>query len=91
MKKYIKDYSYINRIILVIFLFLSLVYIGGSAKEYIDGYRELWFVIGVAIVSMLTLGGAFIEYKRNNAKNKSGWILALGFCILYTITLLTTD
>ncbi|WP_321832911.1 methyl-accepting chemotaxis protein [Clostridium butyricum] len=91
MKKYIRDNSYINKTILLIFLFLSIVYIGGSAKEYIDGSRELVFVISVAILSILTLGLAFIEYKRDNDKNKSGWILATGFCILYTITLLTTD
>ena len=79
MKKYIRDNSYINKTILLIFLFLSIVYIGGSAKEYIDGSRELVFVISVAILSILTLGLAFIEYKRDNDKNKSGWILATGF------------
>ena len=91
MKKSAKNSDYINKIILSIFVFLSLVYIAASLKEYIDGDRKLSFVITVVICSILTLILAFIEYKRDSEKSKYAWILALGFSILYTITLFTTD
>lgn len=91
MKKSAKNSDYINKIILSIFVFLSLVYIAASLKEYIDGNRELSFVITVVTCSILTLILAFIEYKRDSQKSKYAWILALGFSILYTITLITTD
>lgn len=91
MEKGTKNYEYINKIVLLIFSFLSFVYIIGSAKEYADGFRGIDFLIIVTVLSILTLISAFIASKRDSLKTKTGWILALGFNILYTITLLTTD
>ena len=91
MRSLTKGDNYINKIILSIFLFISVIYMGASIKEYIDGVRQAYFPIIVVLFNILTLSLAYMECKRNICNNKSGWILAIGYCILYTITLLTTD
>ena len=91
MRSKTKDKKSINKIMLSIFLFISVVYAAGTTKQYIAGARPIYFPITAILISAVTLSIAYIECKRNAGKNKSGWILAIGYCILYTFTLLTTD
>lgn len=86
-----KNNLYIDKVVLGIFVFLSIVYIGGSSKEYFDGIRELYFPITVFISVVIGLGLSYIEFKKNKEEKNIKWILAIVYCILYTITLWTTD
>ena len=86
-----KNNLYIDKVVLGIFVFLSIVYIGGSSKEYLDGVRELYFPITVVISVAIGLSLSYIEFKKNKEEKNIKWILAIVYCILYTITLWTTD
>ncbi len=86
-----KESNNINKMLLAIFAFFGIVYIGGVFKEYLGGVRGLGFLMIVVSISVITNLFSIIEYKRNKLSRKIPWILAIGFCILYTITLLTTN
>ncbi|MDI9218154.1 methyl-accepting chemotaxis protein [Clostridium tertium] len=79
----------INKIILGIFFFFVIVYIAGTFKEYIAGMRTVGYFVLVIVITLGTYFLAILEYKKNQLSTKIPWILAVGFCIMYSITMLT--
>ena len=79
----------INKIILGIFFFFVIVYIAGTFKEYIAGMRTVGYFVLVIVITSGTYFLAILEYKKNQLSTKIPWILAVGFCIMYSITMLT--
>jgi len=83
------DKKKINKIILGVFLFLLIVYIGGTFKAYISGIRTVGYLVQVIFITLFTYLLAILEYKKNYISTRVPWILAIGFCIVYSITMLT--
>ena len=80
----------INRIIIGIFLFLGALYIGGSLSQYAVGDRSKEFLLLITGSIIITNLVAIIEYKRNKLSKTIPWIYSIIYCIIYSITLLTT-
>lgn len=79
----------INKIILGVFFFFVIVYVGGTFKEYVSGARTGAYLLQVIFITITTYFLAILEYKKNQLSTRLPWILAIGFCIIYTITILT--
>ena len=80
----------INRIIIGIFLFLGALYIGGSLSQYAVGDRSKEFLLLITGSIIITNLVVIIEYKRNKLSKTIPWIYSIIYCIIYSITLLTT-
>lgn len=82
--------SRINQFVLIIFAFISLVYVFGATSEYLKGNRTIIYLSFVLTIISITYAATFLQYKRDQSAIQIRWILAIGFHIVYTGDLLTT-
>ncbi|MEE1070958.1 MAG: methyl-accepting chemotaxis protein [Cellulosilyticum sp.] len=86
----IKNLGNINSIVLKIYGLLSLIYMGGASIETLKGNRSIIYAILVVLSILVTYGISYISFKRD-LDIHIGWILGIGFNIIYTINLLTSE
>lgn len=86
-----KKITSINKIILTIFAFLGVLYVGGATVEYLKGTRTILFPIIIFMVLAITYGIAFSAYNKDRSDSRISWIFAIGYSIISTWDLLTTD
>lgn len=79
-----------NKFVLIVFAFLSLVYILGATSEYLKGNRTIIHLLFVLSTISITYGSAFLQYKKDQSATYIRWILAIGFHVVYTGDLFTT-
>lgn len=80
-----------NKIILGIFAFLGIVYIGGALSQYLKGNRPIGFVYMVVATTIISHIISVIEYKKSPLSKKIPWIFSVSYCVLFSIILSSTD
>lgn len=86
-----KDYiAKVNKVMLLLFTAIMLIIIGGSIVQVYKGDRESGFAIFNISIGIIVYITSIYLYKKNKSNNTMKWIIAAGFTLLYTCTLITS-
>lgn len=86
-----KNAAALNRLVITTIAVVTSAAVLGNTVGVLKGEKEIFGAIIFFLIGAVTTGNSFIQYKRNPASDKLRYHGCIGFLILYTFTVLTTE